>query len=101
MEMGIFGLVAAPIASLLGEYTSRKIVMIIGLFLSGMCLVGLGTGHDANIGSSFAVMLGIGLSMVATPAVPAMLWDVPADSELTDGEVARVTNALGAIAAVI
>merc|ERR1711998_531794 len=101
MELGLFGLLAAPITSLLGEYTSRKIVMTVGMFTAGMAIIGLGVGKDANVASGFASMLGVALCAIATPAVPAMLWDIPHDSELTDGEVARVTNAIGALAAVI
>jgi len=100
LEIGMFGLLAAPAASLLGEYTSRKLVMVFGFTVTAMAIVGLGTGSDSSVASGFAIMLGMSLSCVATPAVPALLWDVPTDSHLTDGEVARVTNALGALAAV-
>jgi len=101
MQMGLFGLLAAPVTSLLGEYTSRKLVMTFGCFLSGMAILGMGVGKDKNVMGGFAAMLGIALCSIATPAIPAMLWDIPHDSQLTDGEVARVTNALGALAAVI
>lgn len=101
MEMGLFGLLAAPISSLLGEYTSRKMLMVVGCIACGLAIVGLGSANDAGMASGFACILGIGLSTIATPALPAMLWDVPEDSLLTDGEVARITNALGALAAVI
>lgn len=101
MELGLFGLLAAPITSLLGEYTSRKIVMTVGMFITGMAIIGLGVGKDKNVASGFASMLVVSLCAIATPAVPAMLWDIPHDSQLTYGEVARVTNAIGALAAVI
>jgi len=101
MQMGLFGLLAAPVTSLLGEYTSRKLVMAFGCFVAGMSIIGMGTGKDINVMGGFAAMLGISLCAIATPAIPAMLWDIPHDSQLTDGEVARVTNALGALAAVI
>lgn len=101
LEMGIFGLFAAPVASLVGEYTSRKMLMVVGFGLTAMAVVGLGSGSDSNVASGFAIMLGMSMSCVAIPALPALLWDVPEDSQLTDGEVARVTNALGAIAAVM
>lgn len=101
MEMGLMGLLAAPLAGLLGEYTSRKLVMLAGLCAGALAIVGLGNATEKGIASGFAGMLGIALSCIATPAMPAMLWDIPENSALTDGEVARVTNALAAFAAVI
>merc|ERR1712054_553800 len=64
MELGLFGLLAAPITSLLGEYTSRKIVMTVGLFVSGMATIGLGVGKDPNVASGFASMLGVSLCAI-------------------------------------
>merc|ERR1719231_864548 len=75
--------------------------MLAGCAATALAIVGLGNASDKNIASGFAGMLGIGLSCIATPAMPAMLWDIPETSLLTDGEVARVTNMLGSLAAII
>merc|ERR1711907_543012 len=94
MEMGFFGVIAAPIASFAGECASRKFLVLCGLILTAFSVSGLGFAPTSNTANGLACILGFSLSTIAVPAIPAMLWDIPPNSNLVDGEVARVTNAI-------
>jgi len=103
--MGIAGLFAAPFAGCAGEYWNRKLVMGIGAALSGFAFMGLGFAQDKNIEAGFASMLGIFLACIATPAIPALIWDIPHKADgtpvVSEMEMSRCTNWIGAIAAVL
>merc|ERR1712196_232174 len=101
MLIGIAGTCTAPLAGPLAEWTSRKLHVTAGLFLAAGSTLGMALATGDSFACVTAVFLGGSLSAVSIPALPAMLWDIPADSELTDGEVAATTNSLGAVAAVI
>jgi MFS family permease len=104
-EAGFFGVLCAPLASILGECgrgpAHRKMLVLIGLFMTSLCVCGLGVCATGGYANMFMCFLGVSLAFVAVPCMPAMLWDIPDDSDLTDGEVARVVNHVAAIAAVL
>ena len=101
MELGFAGLVMAPLAGCIGEYWSRKATVGIGSLLAGCALMGVGFSSTAMIVQGWAGLLGAGLSLVCTPSIPAMLWDIPPDSTISHDEASRATNTIAAVAAVI
>jgi len=104
-EMGLFGAIFTPLSSWLAEcgrgILHRKMFVLIGIYMTGLAIVGLGVAASGGIANAFMILLGIGSAMMAVPAMPAMLWDLPDDSNLTDGEIARVINHVAAVAAVL